>query len=200
MRFAVVERLAGGGLRRVRARPQRGQPGRLARAVGAVDARGEALRDARGVEHVERAGVGQLGDQQVHEPLDPLPRPRALDRARDLLEQLDLARRGPRRPVDAGRGEGHRDRRAAAGWRVHVHRGRQRGDRRQPEAEPRRVRARLHPAAVVGDGDDQLVVAGLDRRRDRAGLAPDEGVHDRVGDGFGDREREVHHERLADAV
>ena len=64
----------------------------------------------------------------------------------------------------------------------------------------RRVRARLHPAAVVGDGDDQLVVAGLDRRRDRAGRTPDEGVHDRVGDGLGDREREVHHERLADAV
>ena len=150
---AVVERLARRGLRRVRARLERGQPGRLARAVGAVDPAREALRLPGGVHRVQRAGVGEVGDEQVHEPVDPLPRPRALDGPRDLLEQLGLARRRARRPVHAGRGEGHRQRRPAARRRVHVHRGRQRGDRRQPEAEPRRVRARLHPAPVVGDGD-----------------------------------------------
>ena len=104
VRAAVVDRLAGGGLRRVRARLQRRQPGGLGGAVRAVDPAREALRPARGVHHVERARVRELGDEQVHEPLDPLPRPRPLDDPRDLVEQLRLARRPARRAFDAGRG------------------------------------------------------------------------------------------------
>ena len=67
-----------------------------------------------------------------------------------------------------------------------------RGDRRQPEAQARAVRARERPEAVVLDDDPQRAVVGQARvDPDLTGIAVAIGVQDRVGDRFGDGEPDV---------
>ena len=98
--------------------------------LGPDDPAGEALRMAAAVDHVDRAGVGELGDEQVDERLDALPRPGALRGARDRLEQRGfstVSRAIRAGPAHAGRGEGHRELGAAAGRLAQVHERGQRG-------------------------------------------------------------------------
>ena len=198
----VDERPARRRAGRVGARLQLGEPGRV--GLGAVDPSGEAARDAVGADHVDRARVGDRGDDQVHQVLDPLARPGAGDGAADVGQQLRRADRlagGARRDAEhAGRGEGHAQLGAAAGRLAQVDGRGELADEREAETESRAVRARLHPAAVVGDDDHELLEAGRRLRLDRPGRAVDVGVHDRVGHELRDRERDVRDDALGRAV
>ena len=194
VRAPVLQRGARGGAGRVHARAQGGEPVR--ERLRAFDAPREPLWGARRADHVDRARVGHIRDEQVDEPLDALPRPRALRDARHRVQQLRLARvhlLAARGTADAGRRERHRELGAAARRLAHVHVRGEPADRRQPEPEPRAVGARLHPAPVVGHDDRQLVGGGGDGHVHPAGIAVDERVDDGVGDRLGHRQREIHH-------
>ena len=76
-----------------------------------------------------------------------------------------------------------------------------RGDRRQPEAEARRVRARQRAEAVVLDDDPQRGRRRSARASTRIwpGVAVAVGVQDRVGRGLGDGQADVGQAPVGDA-
>ena len=173
-----------------------GEEGGARRPGRALVVGGQPPRLALLVDDVERARVRDPRHQQRHERVDALVRParavgQPLDRHQQLEPLVALAQ-AERRAADPGRVEREPHLGAAAARALpDVAPARHRGHHRQPQAEPRALRVRRHPAAVVHHPHEDRALARLGGERHMAGLAADERVDDRVGHRLGDRERDV---------
>ena len=174
----------------------RGEEGGRLGPGRALVVRGEPARRAGLVDEVERAGVGDPRHQQRHQRVDALVGP-----ARPVGEPLDLEQQLEALVAlaDPGRRAGHAGRRerephlgpVPAGPLADVAAGGHRGHHRQPEAEPRALGVRGHPAPVVDHAHEDRALAGLGGQRHAAALAADERVDDRVRHGLRDGQHEV---------
>ena len=139
----------------------------------ALVVRGEPARRAGLVDEVERAGVGDPRHQQRHERVDPLVGPaRPVGEPLDLEQQLEalVALVDPRRRAGHPRrreGEAHLGP-VTARPLADVAAGGHRGHHRQPEAEPRALGVRRHPAPVVDHSHVDHALAGLGGQRHAA--------------------------------